>query len=335
MEYRKFGSLLFDVSAVGLGTWVTGGLAWGGSDDHQAAAAVEQAIASGITLIDTAPVYGFGRSEEIVGSVIKKLNNRNHVILATKCGLEWDDKKQLIRRNSSRRQILKEIDESRKRLQTDVIDIYQIHWPDEGIPFSETMETLLKLHLNGTIRAIGLSNFSVSQLQQCLDVGPVHSMQNPYNLFEKGIERNLLPFCSERNICVLTYGAICRGLLSGKFSADSEIKSGDIRYGDPKFKKGNLKYYTSATQKLNSFAAERDATCAQMAIQWTAKQPGVTCALVGARNPKQAEENAAAFDASFSKDELKQAESIVDQEILEPIGPEFMAPPKTGYKRLN
>ena len=189
--------------------------------------------------------------------------------------------------------------------------------------------------VKGTIRAIGLSNFNVSQLQQCLDVGPVHSMQNPYNLFEKGIERNLLPFCAERNICVLTYGAICRGLLSGKFSVDSEIKAGDIRYGDPKFKKENLKYYTSATQKLKSFAAERDATCTQLAIQWAAKQPGVTCALVGARNPKQAEENAAAFDAKFSKDELKQAESIVDQEILQPIGPEFMAPPITGYKRLN
>ncbi len=308
---------------------------WGGSVEGESIDAIERAIEGGITLIDTAPVYGFGRSEEIVGQVIKNLDCRNRVILATKCGLEWDEKKNFIRRNSSRKQILQEIDASRRRLRTDVIDIYQIHWPDESTPFSETMETLVQLWIKGTIRAIGLSNFSVSQLEACLRIAPVHSMQNPFNLYERGIEMDVLPFCRERNIAVLTYGAICRGLLSGKFTIESDIKEGDIRRGDPKFRKENLRHYVAATANLKAFAADRNATSSQFAIQWAARQPGVTSALVGARTAKQAEENAASFEFKMSEEDERFAVKIVEQEVHEPIGPEFMAPPRTGHKRMD
>ncbi len=329
MEYRKFGKLDFEVSKVGLGTWVTGGWMWGGSSDEESVAAITAAIESGVTLIDTAPVYGFGHSETIVGNVVSQLKARDKVILATKCGLEWNDSnRERIRRNSSRDRILKEIDESRKRLQTDVIDIYQVHWPDEAVSFAETMETLLGLLEKGVIRAIGVSNFTIDQMKECMKHAPLHSLQPPYNLYERGIEEDVLPFCAENNIAVLTYGSICRGLLSGKITAETIFKEGDVRSMDPRFKPDNLKDYVRATSCLKEFAKSRGLTVTQLAIQWAVNKTCVTSALVGMRKAEQAKDNAGTFNSKLNEDDIKTIESIVNTEIPEPITRLFISPPR-------
>lgn len=329
MEYRPFGKLDLRVSAVGLGTWVMGGWLWGSADEKEAEAAVEAAIAGGVTLIDTAPVYGFGVAEEIVGRVVKRLKARDRVVLATKFGLEWDKKKQTIKRNSSCARLLKEIDDSRKRLKTDVIDIYQVHWPDESVPFQETMENLYRLYLSGVIRAIGVSNFSVAQMTECMKSAPLHSLQPPYNLFERGIEEEILPFCQKNAIAVLSYGAICRGLLSGKFKTGQQFPPEDIRSWDPKFRHGTIEKYLAAAERLKTIAKEKKATTSQLAIQWAARRTGVTAALAGARNVRQARENAGAFGFELNAEDMARIEAIVAEEVPNPIGPEFMAPPRS------
>lgn len=328
MKYRKFGQLDFKVSAVGLGTWVTGGWMWGGSDEKEAACAVEKAVETGINLVDTAPVYGFGRSEKIVGETISKLKARENVILATKCGLEWDEQER-IRRNSAPERILYEIDQSRKRLRTDVIDIYQIHWPDESVPFEKSAETMLKLLEKGVIRAIGVSNFNAPQMKAFMKEAPLHSLQPPYNLYERGIEEETLPFCRDQNIAVLGYGALCRGLLTGKFSGEVQFEEGDVRSLDPKFRKENLVRYQAANERLKGIAAEKKVTLAQLAIRWAASKPGLTSVLAGARNTVQAGQNAGAFDFELSSGDIKRIEQIVEEEIIQPLGPGFMAPPRS------
>jgi len=325
-----FGKLNFDVSRVGLGTWVTGGFLWGGVKDAESESAIETAIRSGITLIDTAPVYGFGHSEKMVGKIISRLGLRQQVILATKCGLEWTgtDARAGIRRNASRKRILSEIEESRERLQTDVIDIYQVHWPDEGIPFGETMETLHNLWEKGTIRAIGLSNFNVEQIRECLKYGPVHSLQPPYNLYERAIEKEILPFCRDHGIAVLAYGSICRGLLSGKMTAQSTYGDDDVRSFDPRFKSENLPSYVKATNRLKEIALSRGLTVTQLAIQWAATREGITSALVGARTAGHARDNAGAFNASLTPENIESIEKIIREEIPEPIERYYIAPPR-------
>lgn len=328
MQYRKFGKLDFEVSAVGLGTWVTGGWMWGGSDESESEQAIAAAISAGITLIDTAPIYGFGRSEEIVGRVLKRSGVRGKIVLATKCGLEWSDDHKKIRRNSSRQRILKEIEDSRRRLQTDVIDIYQVHWPDPGAPIRETMETLQELFQRKIIRAIGVSNFDVRQMEEAMSVAPVHSLQPPYNLFEREIETGILPFCRKHGLAVLGYGAICRGLLSGKMTMDAHFKGDDIRKIDPKFKKDRLRAYLDAVEDLKTLAVSRGGTVSQLAIQWAAREKGATVALVGARTAGQASENAAAFNWVLNEKDFEQIDRIVGDRIKQPVGPEFMGPPR-------
>lgn len=329
MQLRKLGTSALQVTPVGLGTWVTGGWMWGGADDQQAMEAIEVSIAKGINLIDTAPVYGFGKSEILVGKAVKKSGRRKDLLLATKCGLEWNPSHTHtgIRRNSSRGRILREVEDSLRRLQTDVIDIYQIHWPDLHTPIAETMETMQELLKQGKIRAIGVSNFNEAQMAAAMKHAPLHSLQPPYNLFERGIEKKILPWCRRHQFGTLTYGALCRGLLSGKFTAQATFSSGDVRSFDPKFEGGNLPQYLRCVKRLQELAAAVGLTVGQLAILWTTAQPGVTCALVGARNAAQAAENAACLNRALYSQTLRQIERIVDEEIARPIGPEFMAPP--------
>lgn len=327
LEQRRLGLSDLNVSPVGLGTWVMGGWLWGGVNDPQAIDAIEVSLKSGINLIDTAPVYGFGHSEQLVGKALKKTKLRSKVILATKCGLEWDSSQTKIRRNSSRKRILREIEDSLRRLQTDVIDLYQVHWPDANTPIRETMETLNQLKEQGKIRAIGVSNYHVSHLREASRYATLASLQPPYNLFERGIEERILPWCRENKVGTLTYGALCRGLLSGKFTQSASFPDTDIRSVDPKFKGQNLPSYLNCVKRLQALARENNMTVGQMAILWTVAQPGVTCALVGARHGAQAKENAATLKKRLYSEMLKEIEQIVTEEITRPIGPEFMAPP--------
>src|SRR5882762_622346 len=207
------------VSRVALGTWAMGGWMWGGTDERESVATIRAALGQGINLIDTAPVYGFGVSEEIVGKAIAGAGLRSQAIIATKVGLEWRDGK--VYRDATRDRIMREVDDSLRRLRTDYIDIYQVHWPDPFVPIEETAEAMRTLYDQGKIRAIGVSNFSVAQMERFRRVAPLHVLQSPYNLFERAIETEILPYCRAHDIVTFGYGALCRGLLCGSMPADT------------------------------------------------------------------------------------------------------------------
>src|SRR4051794_39814165 len=214
-------------SPIALGTWAIGGWMWGGTDEAAAIRTIQEAVDRGITLIDTAPVYGFGRSEEIVGKALAEGGRRHRVLIATKVGLDWKDGQPF--RNASRKRINKEIDDSLRRLRTDVIDVYQVHWPDPKVTIEETAAAMADLQRAGKIRAIGVSNFSPAQMDAFRKAAPLHTAQPPYNLFERVVERDVLPYCRERNIVTLAYGSLCRGLLSGRMTAQTQFAGDDLR----------------------------------------------------------------------------------------------------------
>ena len=221
------------VSRIGLGTWAIGGELRGGSDEAESIAAIRKAVDLGINLIDTAAVYGFGRSEEIVGKALAEGGRRDRAVLATKVGLEWTDDGKVYR-NSTPARIQKEIEDSLRRLQTDRIDIYQVHWPDPLVPIEETAQALLGLQKQGKILALGVSNYSPEQMDRWRSVAPLQTTQPPYNIFEREIEKDVLPYSLKHRLVVLSYGAICRGLLSGKVTADRKFPEGDLRSWDPR-----------------------------------------------------------------------------------------------------
>ena len=325
MEKIRFGQTDLDVSVVVLGTWVTGGWAWGGANERDSIMAILRSLEMGVNFIDTAPVYGFGRSELIVCKALKEWGRSRNVMIATKCGLEWDEKEN-IRRNSSPARIMEEVDQSLQRLGVECIDLYQIHWPDSKTPFETTMETMVKLRESGKIRYIGLSNFNREQTEICLKAGPVHSLQPPYNLFERGVESELLPFCREKGIATLGYGGLCRGLLTGKFSGDEKFPKGDLRRADPKFKPDRFKQYTKAVEAMKKIATKYQKTVAQLALRWALRPEGVTTIIAGARTAKQAEDNAGVSDWRIAPEDLQKIEDILAKHIKTPVGPEFMAP---------
>ena len=328
MEYRELGETGLKVSVIGLGTWVMGGWLWGGADDRESMAALRHAIDLGINLIDTAPVYGHGRSEDLVGRAVQESGMRDRLILATKLGLDWDPERTRIWRDSRAARITFEVEESLRRLRTDCIDIEQVHWPDRSTPFEETMEALVTLQRTGKIRHIGLSNFEASEIQRCLNVAPVHVIQPPYNLLEGGIERDLLPFCARHRLGTLVYGPLCRGLLTGKYKGDETFKPGDVRAVDPKFTAPLFARYVACVDRLKAVAARYGKTVGQMATRWCLDQPGVTVALWGARRPDQIEESVGASGWSLPNDALTEIERIVSESAPAPVGPEFQGPPE-------
>jgi aryl-alcohol dehydrogenase-like predicted oxidoreductase len=310
------------VSRVALGTWAMGGWMWGGTDEIQSINTIRAAIDQGINLIDTAPVYGFGVSEEIVGKALAGI--RSSVVVATKVGLEWSEGKPL--RNATRKRIHSEINDSLRRLRTDYIDIYQVHWPDPLVPIEETAEAMRELYQQGKIRAIGVSNFSVVQMQAFSRVAPLHVLQSPYNLFERGIENESLPYCQSHAITTFGYGALCRGLLSGRMRTDTIFSGDDLRHVDPKFQPPRFAQYLSAVAQLDQLAQRRYGKhVIQLAVRWMLDQ-GVTVALWGGRRPDQL--RPALGLAGWSLDAAARAdiERIVSSTIGEPVGPEFMAP---------
>lgn len=326
MEKVRFGKTDLDVSVLVFGSWVTGGWAWGGSDEKEALRAIVRGFELGINFIDTAPVYGFGKSEEIVGKALKEWGQRESVVVATKCGLEWDETQQRIRRNSNPERIRYEVDQSLGRLGISCIDLYQIHWPDAKTPFEDSMKTMLDLQKEGKIRAIGLSNFNVGQIRACQSVGTVHSVQPPYNVFEREADKELLPYCQKENIATLVYGGLCRGLLTGKFTGDEKLPKGDLRRGDPKFKPDRFKQYVKAVDQIRKLASGYGKTPAQFALRWALQQPGVTTVIAGARTVRQVEDNAGVSGWQIEPEDLRKVDEILEKHIKTPVGPEFMAP---------
>lgn len=327
MDTRTFGNTDIQVTPVGLGTWAIGGWMWGGTDEAQSIDTIHRAIDKGIGLIDTAPVYGFGRSEEIVGKALAN-GRRDQVALATKVALNWNDDQDKVWRDASAARIEREVEDSLKRLQTDRIDIYQVHWPDPKTPMEETARALENLYQAGKIRAIGVSNFTPSQMDELQKSVPLHSLQPPYNLFERDIEQEILPYCRENGIATITYGGLCRGLLSGKMREDTQFTGDDLRKNDPKFQGDRYRQYLNAVAELDTFARERyQKNVLALALRWLVDQPGVTTALWGARRPEQLDPVDDIEGWSLDKEAMAAIDDILDKCIDDPVGPEFMAPP--------
>jgi aryl-alcohol dehydrogenase-like predicted oxidoreductase len=326
METSRILGLNFQVSRIGLGTWAMGGWMWGGTDEQESIRTIHSAIDRGITLIDTAPVYGFGKSEEIVGKALAAGRLRQRVLIATKVGLDWTNGEPF--RNGTRRRIFAEVEASLKRLRTDVIDIYQVHWPDPMTPINETADAMATLFKQGKIRAIGVSNFSPGQMNEFGLVAPIHCAQPPYNLFEREIEKNVLPYCASDGISVLAYGAICRGLLSGRMNLDTEFEGDDLRRTDPKFRPPRFGQYLDAVRLLDRFAQENYAKrVIHLALRWVLDQPGVTCALWGARHTGQLDPIGEVMGWALDDGALREIDRIIRDTVKDPVGPEFMAPP--------
>ena len=329
MEYIKIPRLDMEASRIGLGTWAIGGWMWGGTDEKQSIETIHAAVDKGINLIDTAAVYGFGKSEEIVGKALQQGKKpRNEIILATKGGLEWKEDESIVR-NASKDRIKKEVEDSLKRLQTDYIDIYQVHWPDHNTSFEETATILKELQKEGKIRAIGVSNFSVDQMDEFRKTAELDVLQPPYNLFEREVENSELPYCEKNNITTLLYSSLCRGLLTGKMKPESKWEGDDLRNVDPKFQNPRYDQYLYAVQQLDDYARQHHAKrVIHLAIRWILQQPGAHIPLWGGRKPEQMNPLEEMFDWELNKTDLKEIDKIINNTVKDPVGPEFMAPPK-------
>jgi len=327
LEYIKIDGTDLVSSRIALGTWAIGGWMWGGTDEKESIRTIHEALDLGINLIDTAPIYGHGRSEEIVGEALRQYGRRDSVILATKAGIDWTNGR--IERNSTRQRILQEFKDSLRRLRTDYIDIYQVHWPDPLAPVEETAATLRELYEQGEIRAIGVSNYSTEEMDFFKATAPLHTIQPPYNLFEREMEHDVLPYALSRGITALTYGALCRGLLSGAMNEDRQFAKDDMRKtSDPKFQQPYFAEYLNAASRLDAFARENyGKRVIHLAVRWLLDQPGVGVALWGARHPEQLAPIREVVGWSLGNSDVAAIDAIIRETIHNPVGPEFMAPP--------
>ena len=328
METIEIGTSGITASRIALGTWAIGGWMWGGSTDvGESIQTIRSALARGITLIDTAPVYGFGRSEAIVGKALSA-GLRSRAVIATKGGLEWQDGR--VWRNSSPERIRNEVEESLRRLNTDYIDLYQVHWPDPLVPIQETAQALDRLLREGKIRAIGVSNYSAAQMAAFREAAPIHAVQPPYNLFERDAEREVIPYAQRHDITVLAYGALCRGLLSGMIAPTSVFRGDDLRKIDPKFQEPRLRQYLAAVAALDAYAWSRFRVhVLELAVRWVLDR-GNTVALWGARLPWQLDPAGGVLGWNLDAAAFAHIEQILQRSIQDPVGPEFMAPPARG-----
>jgi aryl-alcohol dehydrogenase-like predicted oxidoreductase len=268
-----------------------GGFQWGGTDDDESVRTIHAALDLGVTLIDTAPAYGFGHSEKVVGRAIAEWGHRDRVVLVTKVGLERIG--DALYRNSTRRQLFEEIEVSLSRLRTDYIDLYLVHWPDPATPYEETAQALLDLKRAGKIRAIGVSNYSIEAMERFQRVAPLASAQPPLNLFERQAEEDILPWCRANGVASLTYGALCRGLLTGTISQRTKFEGDDLRKTDPKFRPPRFSQYLKAVKLLDRFAHERyDKSVLALAVRWVLDTPGASVALWGLVTPASSRRSA-------------------------------------------
>ncbi|WP_421444678.1 aldo/keto reductase [Agrobacterium tumefaciens] len=307
---RTIGRSGISASAVGLGTWAIGGWMWGGTDERQSIAAIQASIDAGISLIDTAPAYGMGLAETIVGKAIA--GRRDKVVLVTKCGLVWhvnegayffhQDGKP-VHRYLGAASIRHEVEESLKRLGTDYIDHYVTHWQDATTPIAETVETLVRLKDEGKIRSIGASNVSPEDLVAYIATGALDAIQEEYSMVRRDIETTLLPLCRTSAVSVLSYSSLALGLLSGKVGPERVFAGDDQRKGNPRFSQANREKIARLTRGLEPVAEAHGASIAQVVIAWTIAQPGITFSLCGARDPAQAVENAAAARLRLAENE--------------------------------
>jgi len=303
MQTRTLGWTEVKLTTVGLGTWAIGGgnweFAWGPQNDQESIETIHQALDMGINWIDTAAVYGLGHSEEIVGRAIKGMKERPFV--ATKCGRVWDDQGR-ITGNLTRESVRREAENSLRRLGVEVIDLFQIHWPDPDHQIEEGWATIADLIKEGKIRYGGVSNFNVEQLKRIQKIHPVASLQPPYSMLRREAEKELFPYCAEQHIGVIVYSPMQKGLLTGKITPErvKNFAPDDHRRNDPMFQEPQLSSNLKLVEKLRSIAEKEGRSVAQLAIAWVLRRPEVTAAIVGARRPDQIKETAPAGDWSLS-----------------------------------
>ncbi len=319
---RPIGASGLQASAVGLGTWAIGGWMWGGTDETASIAAIQAALDEGLTLIDTAPAYGQGVAERLVGRAIA--GRRETVILATKCGLVWHTQKgnhffdydgRPVHRYLGADAIIHEVEQSLKRLGTDVIDLYITHWQDPTTPIGETVTALERLKSSGKIRAIGASNTSVDDLKAYIAAGQLDAIQEEYSMAKRDIETTLLPVCRAQDVAVLSYSSLALGLLTGRIGPDRTFGGDDLRKTNPLFSVRNRQQVAAFAKDVEPVAAAHNATTAQIVIAWTLQQPGITVALCGARNPDQAIENAKAGRIRLDLEERRRIDTAVEQHL--------------------
>lgn len=317
MEYRKIGESDLELSVITFGAWAAGGWMWGSTDRNEAIEAIKASYDLGVTSIDTAPIYGQGESEEIVADAIKGIS-RDKIQLLTKFGMRWDlDKGKLamkskdndgkaidIYKYAGKESIVYECEQSLKRLKTDYIDLYQIHWPDETTPMEETMEAVSKLIKEGKVRFAGVCNFDAEQVKEASKTLNIISDQIPFSMVKRAIEEKTVPYCMEHKKSVLAYSPMERGLLTGKITEDYKFEDGDHRKDNKFFKSENVKKTNAFLDKIKPMADDKGASLSQLVLRWTIEQPGITIALVGARNADQSTQNAKAADLKLSKEEL-------------------------------
>jgi len=314
MKIRQLGKTDLQLTVVGFGAWAIGGggwkFGWGPQDDTESIAAIRKALDLGVNWIDTAAIYGLGHSEEIVSEAIKGL--AKPPIIATKCGLAWD-KKGNISNCLKRESIRAEVEASLKRLGIDVIDLYQIHWPIPDEDIEEGWETMAKLVEEGKVRYIGVSNFSVSQMQRSQPIHPIASLQPPYSMVKRDVEESILPYCGRNSIGVIVYSPMQKGLLTGKITRErvANFPADDHRRGDPDFNEPLLNLNLELVDKLTAIAKKHNKTVAQLSIAWVLRRPEVTAAIVGARRPEQVTETVLAGDWTLPQEDVDAIEKLL------------------------
>ncbi|MCT3671867.1 aldo/keto reductase [Elizabethkingia anophelis] len=317
MEFRKLGNTDLELSAITYGAFAIGGNMWGGNEKKDSIASVRASIDNGVTTLDTAPFYGFGLSEEMIGEAIKGYD-RSKIQLLTKFGLVWDGSNQgkgefffdaedagktiPVYKYASKTSLIKELEDSLKRLQTDYIDLLQIHWPDATTPISETMEALEILLQQGKIRAAGVSNYSVEQVAEARQSLNIASNQIGYSMLNRGVENDLVPYALENDLGIIVYSPMERGLLTGKYFKDGKLKDNDHRNGY--FQQFDLEKVKTFLETITPIAEDKNATLSQLVLRWTSLQPAITLVLAGARNAEQAAANAKAMDINLTAEEL-------------------------------
>ncbi|MCK4810038.1 MAG: aldo/keto reductase [Candidatus Omnitrophica bacterium] len=311
MKYRNLNNTDLSISAIALGTWAFGSDRWWGyQDDNWSYEVLDAGFEKGITLIDTAPVYGRGHSEEIIGRFLKKRGLREKVILATKLGLSWEERR--IYHNLKPKRMLEEIDASRKRLNTDYFDLYQVHWPDPDTPIAETASVMNNFYKKGIIKTVGVSNYRVEQMREFMNYCPLHSSQPPYNMFNREIEKDIVPFCKENNIAILAYIPLNSGILTGKFFFEGVKIPNDLcRKNHSDLKEPFFSINKHILEGLKRIAEQYDKSLTQLVLNWTANRDGITSILAGARNRAQLQDNAASLDWEIRPVDLEKIEELL------------------------
>jgi len=312
------------VSRIGLGTWAIGGSEWGEVPEDEAIATCLSAIERGINLIDTAPIYGRGRAEEIVGKAIRAHGRRDDFYVATKAGLLWNSKG--VFADSRPERIRQELEDSLRRLGIETIDLYQAHWPDTLIPVEETAALLAGFVREGKVKAVGVSNYSIEQMERFGGILPIASNQPPFNLFEREQEQ-VLEYCAGKGIAVLTYSSLCRSLLGGRVHRGMVFDAKDIRSVDPKFKEPRFSQYITAVERLSALAEERfGKTLPQLAVRWVLDHPGPVAALWGAKRPDQLDAVQGVSGWRIDAQSMAEIGRIVSESVQDPVGPEYLTP---------